>query len=41
MSEDELKLRIALQDPAGDEPRDGHAEIELARENDRELVIFQ
>src|SRR5947199_10877586 len=37
MSEDELKLRIALQDPGGDEPRDGHAEIELAREDDREL----
>src|SRR5205823_13700206 len=41
MSEDKLKLRIALQDPAGDEPRDGHAEIELAREDNRELVIFQ
>src|SRR6516165_290669 len=39
MSEYELKIRIALEDTAGDKPRDGHAEVELTRQNHRQLII--
>src|SRR5262244_2089290 len=40
MSEYELKIRIALEDAAGDEPCDGQAEVEIARQDHRQLIII-
>src|SRR5207253_10034662 len=41
VSDHKLKLRIALQDAAGDQSSHRHAEIEFAGEDDRELIVLQ